>query len=231
MDPKRKSLNSQKQLSINNTKEFNPFSYRQNYISELSTSENVFLYGYASKPDTTASVLSNMSEINGWVGIGTSLTETCVKKTTVRLFKSKMFSPKYYTSGWGGGSPSKIKTYKVSSLASHAGKINLFLGIIIDLERLKKGDISPAKFIVNTTVGVGCCLIGGVPGVACYVIYFVLDSAGVIDKVIDYASELLKNTGNNLSTFSTPSTGLSISPLTSKNIPVYYTTRKLHIAY
>jgi len=231
MDPVRPTSSSLKQVSIKNTKEFNPYPYRQTYISELPTTENTILYGYVSKPDTTTTVLSTMSAANGWFGIGATMTEISVKKTTVRFFKSEMFSPKFYTSGWRGGSPAKIKTYKVSSLASHAGKIALFLGIAIDAVSLARGDMSPAKFIVNTAMGVGCCLIGGVPGAACYVIYFVLDQKGVIDKVIDSASELLKDAGNSLSAFSTRRTKPSLSPSSDQNIPVYYTNRRQYVAY
>jgi hypothetical protein len=43
-----------------------------------------------------------------------------------------LFSPKYYSSGWGGGSRARIRTFKISNLAKTAGKASFGVSLLID---------------------------------------------------------------------------------------------------
>ena len=44
-------------------------------------------------------------------------------KDTTRFVKNHKFSPKYYKSAWGGGSPAKIKTYKLGKVGKSFGAV------------------------------------------------------------------------------------------------------------
>ena len=62
------------------------------------------------KSEKSKKTIETISSIVG--GAGGAL------KDTTRFVKNHKFNPKYYKSGWGGGSPAKIKTYKLGRLIS-----------------------------------------------------------------------------------------------------------------
>ena len=48
------------------------------------------------------------------------------------------FSPKYYSSGWGGGSRAKIKTYKISKIGEKISKVTAPLSAELEVVKLYK---------------------------------------------------------------------------------------------
>lgn len=170
--------------------------------------------GYASNTITAAGSLSSVVEIYG-------------KNSTVRFSKSGHFSPKLYNNGWKGGSRAKIKTYKVTSLAKSAGKKIFFLGIAIDAYGVANGEISPAKGVVNTVVGVASLCIGGWVGLAIGLVYWGLDSIGAFDRPIQHSTsqqEPFKQPIDNLRVVLPP-----IRPLPQQVIKRQYTPKQTFI--
>jgi RHS repeat-associated protein len=135
-------------------------------------------------PEVTVSTTSNKSDANTgydfftkdqnlWAsGVGFTLLES--SRSTFRLtngirngsvFSPKIYSPSLITGrGWGGGSPARITTYKVSNLAKGAGAGLVGIGVGLDavgVYKYYKGvndpnafiqPVHPAKAILNTGV-------------------------------------------------------------------------------
>lgn len=121
-----------------------------------------------------------LSTVNTGLGHLSSLTENSKIPHTIRFIKNNKISPKIYSSGWTGGSRAKIKTYKVTTLSKGIGK-NLFVaGIIIDGVGWYQGEISGAKFAMNSAVS-AVAAFGGWPGLVIGLIYWGLDFMGVFD--------------------------------------------------
>ena len=72
----------------------------------MDNSDNIFLF-----------LFSKINDIRGDVGKGLSKL-----KGSFRLVKDNCFSPKYYNSGWRGGSRAKITTYNTSKFWKNLSK-------------------------------------------------------------------------------------------------------------
>ena len=79
-------------------------------------------------------VVSSISRTND--GFGGASTGFAKAGGSFRVTHNGAFSPKYYPSGWGGGSKGHIKTYKSAKTAGAISKISLPIGIGITSKNL-----------------------------------------------------------------------------------------------
>ena len=125
--------------------------------------------------------LQKIQTINSTVGVTTGIVEHSGIQGSFRLkTESAQFSPKYYSSGWKGGSAGNIKTYKVTTVAKSTGRWCFYIGIALDFGKLMTGEQSLKKATVNTLLGaVGVW--GGPVGLLISGLYFGLDLVGAFD--------------------------------------------------
>ena len=130
-------------------------------------------------PKAVKRSLNTYSNVNSVVGIGFATSDYLGYSATMRIMRNngQTFSPKYYSSGWKGGSPSKIKTYKVTALAS---KAVFFVGMVIDITKAIGKQESAAKAITNIAFS-AIATVGGIPGFMIGTIYCALDMLGAFD--------------------------------------------------
>ncbi|NGF77079.1 RHS repeat-associated core domain-containing protein [Fluviicola sp. SGL-29] len=82
-------------------------------------------------------------------------------RLTNGLYNGSKFSPKWYESGWSGGSKARITTYKVGSTAGLLGRISFGFGVAMDIRGMmiykdnpnSPDAVHPAKAAVNTGFG------------------------------------------------------------------------------
>lgn len=115
------------------------------------------------------------------IGHTSGIVELSAGKTTMRFVKSSKLSPKVYRSGWVGGSPARIRTYKVSTLAKGLGRRVFYVGVVIDGYGLLSGTVNPVKAVVNIGVATAATF-GGPIGLTVGLIYWGLDLLGVFDE-------------------------------------------------
>jgi len=86
-------------------------------------------------------------------------------QTTFRLFRKDgtVFSPKLYTSGWKGGSVSRIQTHSLGKVVGVAGKLLGWYSVGASGVDVLKGDLPVTQGV--TDIGVGLYgILGGWPG-------------------------------------------------------------------
>ncbi|MBF0575496.1 hypothetical protein [Dysgonomonas sp. GY617] len=85
-------------------------------------------------------------------------------RLTNGLYNGSQLSPKYYKTGWTGGSIARIKTYNIAKLGKFAGKMAIGVGVGMDTIGLvnyfnnpeSSNIVTPWNFIINTSMtGVG----------------------------------------------------------------------------
>ncbi|QOD67375.1 hypothetical protein HF329_33555 [Chitinophaga oryzae] len=117
----------------------------------------------------TANTIASSSSWYTWGGRGnyiygntTSVLETLPGTFRITNGVQRKFSPKYYNSGWIGGSKAGIKTYKVARWAKVGGVLSLAIGTAMDIKAVdnyyKKGaddpnSTHPAKAGLNLGMG------------------------------------------------------------------------------
>ena len=74
--------------------------------NDIDNSNNIFLFLFSKINDFRGDVGKGLSELKG----------------TLRLTKGNIWSPKYYISGWRGGSRAKITTYNISKFGKNLSK-------------------------------------------------------------------------------------------------------------
>lgn len=124
--------------------------------------------------------LSFASNCNTIAGTGVGIADISGYRTTMRFARqnSTIFSPKFYPTGWTGGTRSRIITYKVVDIA---GRTLFVVGILFDVSKNLSGEQSWTKTGVNTIFST-IMTFGGLPGFAIGAIYFGLDFLGVWDR-------------------------------------------------
>jgi len=140
---------------------------------------------------TIANFLKAVHIFNDVVGFAMDGIEMSKIPTSFRIYRYKgtKFSPKFYKSGWGGGSVGKIKTYKVLDAAEKLSKGLDFANVGIDIYLFWDGDQSFTKSAMNISETALCIIIGGVPGVIIGISYFVMDQCGLIDPIAGYIED------------------------------------------
>jgi len=143
---------------------------------------------------TMANFLKGLHIFNDVMGFATEGIEVSEIPTTFRILRNKntILSPKFYKSGWGGGSVGEIKTFKVLKVAKNIGRGLFFINIFIDGTLFILGEQSFTKSAMNIGVGYACCFIlapevGLIVGIS----YFVLDQMEVINPIANYIEEIL----------------------------------------
>ena len=127
-----------------------------------------------SKPKTTpgksheAPKESKPEEINYYAPLGkgnavfgTAASTIEISTGSVRIFKGGSISPKFYGTGWTGGSRAKIKTYGLGTVGKILGRTSLVVGIAGDINGMiiyksnpnSPNAVSPAKAGLNTGMG------------------------------------------------------------------------------
>ncbi len=123
-----------------------------------------------SSSNTTNTTATSTSSWYTWGGRGnyiygntTSVLETLPGTFRITNGVQRQFSPKYYNSGWIGGSKAGITTYKVARWAKAGGVLSLAIGTAMDIKAVdnyyKKGaddpnSTHPAKAGLNLGMGV-----------------------------------------------------------------------------
>ncbi|MCQ9634067.1 hypothetical protein MP477_03760 [Chryseobacterium sp. WG23] len=149
------------------------------------------IVGYSGKLDlnssntTPNSWYSTGSKAN-WL-FGTSATAGGYIEGSFRLtngvYNGNVWSPKYYSSAWTGGSRARITTYNFGKIGSLLGKVSFGAGLAMDALGVKtyykdpssSNAVPPSKAGLNTIMGyVG--LKGGVPGAIIGTLYFGVDN-------------------------------------------------------
>lgn len=96
-------------------------------------------------------------------------------KTSFRIKHGDNISPKNYSSGWGGGSRGKIKTYKYAKLGARIGKVTGPLGVGFVANDIRLGleedgyrpGKNTAKAFVRNGASYGMAFLGAKAG-ACF---------------------------------------------------------------
>jgi RHS repeat-associated protein len=105
------------------------------------------------------------SKGNTVFGVGAAMMEWSSSsfRLTSGVASGSSFSPKWYSSGWTGGSRAGITTYNAGSVAIGLGRVSLGLGVGMDAIGVlnyytegadSRNSVHPAKAIVNTGFGV-----------------------------------------------------------------------------
>lgn len=118
---------------------------------------------------------------------GTSATTIGYVEGSFRMtngaYNGSAWSPKYYPSGWTGGSRARISTYNISKIGKGLGTASFFLGLAFDgvgvwnYTQNPKSDnaVHPGKAALNTGMGyLGWK--GGAPGAIIATLYFGIDN-------------------------------------------------------
>jgi hypothetical protein len=159
-------------------------------ISELYFPEDTLLSVHVMNPDNPTVVKESrywdvadlvINDISV-TGLGVGVIENSGTKATFRLRNSKGFSPKYYSTGWSGGSRGRIKTYRVKIAAKYTGWVFFGIGSAYDLVQWKSGRQTFIKSTTNTIFS-AIGTFGYIPGLIVYAIYLCMDSFGVPDAV------------------------------------------------
>jgi RHS repeat-associated protein len=112
--------------------------------------ESVNWYDPAGKGNLTISFGGAISE-----GLGGAF------RLTRGLSTGSKFSPKFYPSGWGGGSRAMIKTYNLGKIGGALGQLSFGIGLVIDgigvynyyYNQNSSNVVHPAKAALNTGFG------------------------------------------------------------------------------
>jgi hypothetical protein len=97
-----------------------------------------------------ASSGGGFSNIISGVGFGGSIASNI--DGTFRLTKAGVFSPKYYSSGWKGGSPLRIATYNVSKIGTGVSTGASILTTGMAYNEILNGNSQPITY-ADATVG------------------------------------------------------------------------------
>ena len=84
--------------------------------------------------------------------LGSEFAQEVLSGSTLRLFKGGRFSPKLYTSGWGGGSRGRIKTHGTSGLSRVLNATGKGLGLYTAYsihKQYKQGQINIYQYGLN----------------------------------------------------------------------------------
>ena len=95
-----------------------------------NNSDNDSNYDNDSKSDKDNNRVSGISKINDGTG-GAAYGFSKLGEGTFRFMHNSSISPKYYKSGWGGGSRAHIKTYKSAKLGNTFSKVATPIGMTI----------------------------------------------------------------------------------------------------
>ncbi|WP_294279243.1 RHS repeat-associated core domain-containing protein [uncultured Chryseobacterium sp.] len=154
----------------NGEKEFN-IGEMTNYRMKLNSNESNW-YGPAGK---------------GNFGFGTTATTIGYIEGSIRLtngrYNGNAWSPKYYRSGWLGGSRARITTYNISRIGKGLGRLSLGLGVAMDIKGVQiyqsnpnsPNAVHPNKAILNTVMGI-MGTEGGGYGAMLSTLYFGVDN-------------------------------------------------------
>src|SRR5690606_7652995 len=75
-------------------------------------------------------------------------------RVTNGAYNGNVFSPKYYASGWTGGSVARINTYNIAKIGKGLGQATFGAGILIDAYGLSTGQTTWGKAGLNTGMSV-----------------------------------------------------------------------------
>ena len=119
--------------------------------------------------------------------LGTSATAIGYVEGSFRLtngaYNGNAFSPKYYPSGWLGGSRARISTYSIGKIAKGLGRASVAIGFAMDAKGVQiynsdptsSNAVHPNKAILNTIMGVVGSE-GGSYGAMLSTLYFGIDN-------------------------------------------------------
>lgn len=107
---------------------------------------------------SAAGTIAGAGEIFTWVNAGDRITYTTIN-----------------------GAKAWVSTEKVAGALHAAGNLTLGAGVAIDVILSFAGEQSWGETLLNTTVGLGAVLIGGVPGIVIGVGYVILDKTGMLE--------------------------------------------------
>ena len=99
------------------------------------------------------------------------------------VYNGNAWSPKYYPSGWIGGSRARITTYNISKIGKGLGRLSVGIGFIMDAKGVQvynndptsPNAVHPHKMILNTIMGV-IGSEGGSYGAMLSTLYFGIDN-------------------------------------------------------
>lgn len=131
----------------------------------------------ANEPETSESEWYAAGSLMNW---GYSLSASALENTSGSFrmrngsYNGNRFSPKYYQSGWAGGSRAGIKTYNAAKLGKLASKAAIAVGIALDANGVREylsnpnsqNAVTPAKMGVNLGVTAYASWVNPVVGIA-----------------------------------------------------------------
>lgn len=112
-------------------------------------------------------------QVNWFLGaVGTGVENTTGSfRLTNGAYNGSAWSPKYYASGWRGGSKARITTYRITKIGYSIGWLSVGIGIAMDLYGINEyykdssspNAVHPSKAVLNTGMGAYGMFIHPVP--------------------------------------------------------------------